>query len=157
MATQERFFGCISFSYRLPGRGGDSLWEGVILDGKRPVPGPGTLFGKSRGFDSDRIEYRKRHCQLHGRFFIFLTFHAKIRRTFLSGSVVGTSISTRLGRPLISNRVIRVGSAIALPTILRECGIDADALIAQIGLPVAVFDHPDNVIPFAKLGELAHL
>jgi len=50
-----------------------------------------------------------------------------------------------------------VGSAIALPTILRECGIDADALIAQIGLPVAVFDHPDNVIPFAKLGELAHL
>ena len=65
--------------------------------------------------------------------------------------------STRRGRPPISNRVIRVGGAIALPAILRGRGIDADALITQVGLPVAVFDHPDNVIPFAKLGELTHL
>lgn len=41
--------------------------------------------------------------------------------------------------------------------MLRECGIDASALIAEIGLRAETFDHPDNVIPFAKLGELAHL
>lgn len=67
------------------------------------------------------------------------------------------STPTRRGRPPISNRVIRVGGAIALPALLREHGIDAAALIAQVGLPVAAFEHPDNVIPFAKLGELGHL
>lgn len=41
--------------------------------------------------------------------------------------------------------------------MLRECGIDASALIAEIGLRAETFDHPDNVIPFAKLAELAHL
>ncbi len=50
-----------------------------------------------------------------------------------------------------------MGGAIALPSILREHGINADALIAEVGLQAAAFEHPDNVIPFAKLGELAHL
>ena len=67
------------------------------------------------------------------------------------------STSSRRGRPPISNRVIRVGGAIALPALLRERGIDADALIAEVGLQAAAFDHPDNVIPFAKLGELTHI
>ena len=67
------------------------------------------------------------------------------------------STRTRRGRPPIGNRVIRAGGAIALPALLRERGIDAAALVAQVGLPAAAFDHPDNVIPFAKLGELAHL
>ena len=70
---------------------------------------------------------------------------------------MGNSTSSRRGRPPISNQVIRVGGAIALPSIVREHGIDADALIAEVGLQAAVFDHPDNVIPFAKLGELGHL
>lgn len=64
---------------------------------------------------------------------------------------------TRRGSSPVIKRVIRVGGAIALPAILRERGIDADALIAEAGLQAAAFDHPDNVIPFAKLGELAHL
>ena len=67
------------------------------------------------------------------------------------------STPIKRGRPPIRNQVIRVGGAIALPSLLRERGIDADALIAEVGLQVASFDHPDNVIPFAKLGELAHL
>ncbi len=61
------------------------------------------------------------------------------------------------GRPPISNRVIRVGGASALPPLLHAHGIDARALIAEAGLPVAAFEHPDNVIPFARLGVLAHL
>lgn len=67
------------------------------------------------------------------------------------------STANRRGRPPISSQVIRVGGAIGLPSLLREHGIDADALVAEVGLQAAAFDHPDNVIPFAKLGELAHL
>ncbi|MCK6406542.1 MAG: AraC family transcriptional regulator [Rhodocyclaceae bacterium] len=64
---------------------------------------------------------------------------------------------TRRGRPPISNRVIRVGGAMAIVALLRERSIDADALMAAVGLPAEAFGHPDNVIPFARLGELARL
>ena len=86
-----------------------------------------------------------------------MTFHAKIRRGFLTRAGVNNPISSRRGRPPISDQVIRVGGAIALPALLREHGIDPDVLIAEVGLQAAAFDDPDNVIPFAKLGELAHL
>ena len=39
----------------------------------------------------------------------------------------------RRGRPPISNKVIRVGGAIALPALLLERGIDAAGLVAQVG------------------------
>jgi hypothetical protein len=58
---------------------------------------------------------------------------------------MGNSISGRRSRPLISDQVIRVGGAIALPALLREHGIDADALIAEAGLQATVFDDPDYV------------
>lgn len=99
----------------------------------------------------------KINSQLHGRFFNFLTIHAKIHPTLIAGAAMGNSTPNKRGRPPINNHVIRVGGAIALPPLLRERGIDADALIAEVGLQAAAFDHPDNVIPFAKLGELAHL
>jgi len=61
------------------------------------------------------------------------------------------------GRPPISDRVIRVGGAVALLSLLRERAIEVEALVAHVGLPVTAFDHPDNVIPFAKLGQLVSL
>lgn len=70
---------------------------------------------------------------------------------------MNNSTPIRRGRPQVSNRVIRVGGAIALPPLLRKHGIDAAALIAEVDLPMTAFDHPDNVIPFTKLGELVHL
>jgi AraC-like DNA-binding protein len=94
---------------------------------------------------------------LRDRFFNFLTFHARIHQKSLSGAAVENSIQLKRGRPPINNQVIRVGGAIALPPLLREHGVDAEALIAEVGLQAGAFDHPDNVIPFAKLGELAHL
>jgi AraC-like DNA-binding protein len=97
------------------------------------------------------------NTQLRGRIFNFLTFHAKILKVIQSGAAVGNSTPTKRGRRPINNQVIRVGGAIALPPLLRQRGIDADGLIAEVGLQATAFDHPDNVIPFAKLGELAHL
>lgn len=86
-----------------------------------------------------------------------MTFHAKIQRKSRSESNVEESTPSQRGRPPISSQVIRVGGAIALPSMLREHGIDADALIAEVGLQAAAFDDPDNVIPFASLGRLVHL
>ena len=43
----------------------------------------------------------------------------------------------------------------AIVALLRERSIDADALMAAVGLRPRAFGHPDNVIPFARLGELA--
>ena len=70
---------------------------------------------------------------------------------------MGDMNSSRRGRPPINNQVIRVGGAIALPPLLRARGIDADMLISELGLQPSAFDHPDNVIPFAKLGQLAQV
>ena len=53
--------------------------------------------------------------------------------------------------------MIRVGGAIALVPLLRERGIDVETLFVQVGLPLAAFDHPDHVIPFAKLCQVVKL
>jgi AraC-like DNA-binding protein len=70
---------------------------------------------------------------------------------------VGNSTPKQRGRPNISNHVIRVGTAIPLLSLIRQRGFDVNAVIAEIGLRAEAFDHPDNVIPFAKLAELLHL
>lgn len=53
--------------------------------------------------------------------------------------------------------VIRVGGAIALFPLLREHGINPEALAAEAGLSAEVFANPDNVVPFVALCRLAHL
>ena len=41
--------------------------------------------------------------------------------------------------------------------LLRERGVDPDALAAEAGLPSHAFANPDNVVPFASLCRMAHL
>jgi len=53
--------------------------------------------------------------------------------------------------------VIRVGGASALFPLLRENGIDPEALAVEAGLSAEVFADPDNVVPFVALCRLAHL
>ena len=53
--------------------------------------------------------------------------------------------------------VIRVGGAIALFPLLREHGINPEALAAEAGLSAEVFANPDNVVPFVALCRLTHL
>jgi hypothetical protein len=57
----------------------------------------------------------------------------------------------------VPGHVIRVGGAIALFPLLRERGIDPEALAAEAGLSAGVFANPDNVVPFVALCRLAHL
>lgn len=57
----------------------------------------------------------------------------------------------------VPGHVIRVGGAIALFPLLRENGIDPEALTAEAGLSAQVFDKPDNVVPFVALCRLTHL
>jgi AraC-like DNA-binding protein len=60
-------------------------------------------------------------------------------------------------RRTAANHVIRVGGASALFPLLRESGVDPEALAAEAGLSGHVFANPDNVVPFAALCRLAHL
>ena len=57
----------------------------------------------------------------------------------------------------VPGHVIRVGGAIALLPLLRERGIDPEALAAEAGLSAQVFADPDNVVPFVALCRLTHL
>jgi len=53
--------------------------------------------------------------------------------------------------------VIRVGGAAALLPLLAREGIDVGRLVSEVGLTIAVFDDPDNVVPFAALCRLVKL
>ena len=58
---------------------------------------------------------------------------------------------------VFSEKVIRVGGAVALLPLLVEYGVDPDALATEAGLSAAVFANPDNVVPFAALCRLLKL
>jgi len=60
-------------------------------------------------------------------------------------------------RTVFSEKVIRVGGAVALLPLLLEHGVDPDALATEAGLSAAVFANPDNVVPFAALCRLLKL
>jgi AraC-like DNA-binding protein len=50
-----------------------------------------------------------------------------------------------------------VGAAAALLPLLARQGVDGRALLSEVGLPVSVFDDPDNVVPFAAVCRFARL
>jgi AraC-like DNA-binding protein len=58
---------------------------------------------------------------------------------------------------MFSDKVIRVGGAAALLTLLDEHGVDFGALATEAGLSAAVFANSDNVVPYAALCRLLHL
>lgn len=61
------------------------------------------------------------------------------------------------GRRPIRDYVTRVGGATALLPVLREHGVDAELLLHEVGLSTRMFDHPDNVVPFAALCRVLRL
>ena len=44
----------------------------------------------------------------------------------------------------------RVASTMALRPLLKQFEVDLDSLLAESGLPIGLFDHPDNLIPFRE-------
>ncbi len=44
----------------------------------------------------------------------------------------------------------RVASTMALRPLLEQFEVDLDSLLAESGLPISLFDHPDNLIPFRE-------
>jgi AraC-like DNA-binding protein len=51
----------------------------------------------------------------------------------------------------------RVASTLALKPLLQEFGVELDQVLAQSGLPAALFDHPDNLLPFRQGSRLLGL
>jgi AraC-like DNA-binding protein len=44
----------------------------------------------------------------------------------------------------------RVASTLALVPLLKKFQVDLDRLLTESGLPIGLFDHPDNLIPFRE-------
>ena len=44
----------------------------------------------------------------------------------------------------------RVASTIAVLPLLEQFQVDLDSLLVESGLPIGLFDHPDNLIPFRE-------
>jgi AraC-like DNA-binding protein len=59
------------------------------------------------------------------------------------------------GRRPIADGIIRIGPCMGIPGLMRELGIDPALVLADAGITMAVFDDPDNVIPYATMGRLA--
>ena len=49
---------------------------------------------------------------------------------------------------------LRVAPVMAIPTVLRELGVDARELLGAFGLSPEFFEDPDNLLPFATMGEI---
>ena len=58
------------------------------------------------------------------------------------------------GRRPIADGVVRIGPCMGIPALLRALAIDPALVVADAGLTLAVFDDPDNVVPYATLGRL---
>lgn len=58
------------------------------------------------------------------------------------------------GRRPIADGIIRIGPCMAIPGLLRGLSVDPALVMADAGITLAVFDDPDNVVPYATLGRL---
>ena len=55
---------------------------------------------------------------------------------------------------LVTDDALRMAPLLGLPRILSEHGLDADAVIREVGCDPALFGDPDNTIGFAAVGRL---
>jgi len=58
------------------------------------------------------------------------------------------------GRRPIADGIVRIGPCMGIPGLLRDLSIDPALVMADAGVTLAVFDDPDNVVPYATLGRL---
>lgn len=63
-------------------------------------------------------------------------------------------MTTIAEEPAVSPNVLRIGATLALPNVLRSLGADPAELLAAVGLELALFDDPDNLISYAARNEL---
>lgn len=50
--------------------------------------------------------------------------------------------------------LLRVAPLMGIPAILREHGVDPDEVLAEFDIAPAVFDDPENTLPFATVGRM---
>jgi AraC-like DNA-binding protein len=61
----------------------------------------------------------------------------------------------------VAGGIVRIAATMAVPTVLREFGVNPVTLLAEFGLKPQIYDDPDNTVPFvtssAILGRAAEL
>jgi AraC-like DNA-binding protein len=50
--------------------------------------------------------------------------------------------------------MLRIGATIGLPAVLRDLGANPAELLAEVGIELALFDNPDNLLSFSARGRL---
>jgi AraC-like DNA-binding protein len=79
----------------------------------------------------------------------------------MSGESGGTGDGGALYRAGFGRSVprghVRIGPAIAIPDVLRSLGVAPEPVIAEAGIPAALFGDPDHTLPMVRLGRLAAL
>jgi AraC-like DNA-binding protein len=50
--------------------------------------------------------------------------------------------------------MLRIGATIGLPAVLRDLGAEPARLLAEVGLELALFDNPDNLLSFSARGRV---
>ena len=55
---------------------------------------------------------------------------------------------------LAGDTMLRIGATIGLPAVLRDLGANPAELLAEVGIELALFDNPDNLLSFSARGRL---
>ena len=69
-------------------------------------------------------------------------------------SMTSAELRPARARPGHDEGTVRIGGALAIPSVLVSLGADPAAVLAEAGVDLALFDDPDNVISYAARGRL---
>ena len=68
-----------------------------------------------------------------------------------------TRAGAELARQAVPAGYDRAATTMALLPLLQQFGVDLHQLLAESGLPLGTFDHPENLLPFRQAGRLLGL
>jgi AraC-like DNA-binding protein len=65
-----------------------------------------------------------------------------------------TATRRSAARGSVGDTTLRIGATIGLPAVLQSLGASPAQLLAEVGLELALFDSPDNLLSFSARGRL---
>lgn len=72
----------------------------------------------------------------------------------MPGSARRPQFGTRIDFSAEGEGVLRAAALLAVPPLLRDLGVDPQAVLTSVGLDPATFDHPDRLISYADGGRV---
>ena len=63
-------------------------------------------------------------------------------------------MTRKTGKQQSSDTTVRIATLMALPVVLKKLGYDPAAVLAELGFELSLFDNPENIISYARRGQL---